>query len=165
MIAPRSFSLLLSLPVAAIGIVLILCAAPVPRATAGGDTDTRIVDCLLPGQIRSGPGGAPVLGPRHMQKLSISECQTRGGEYTVPVAKPAPPPTPPVRTREDLQIVNCLLPAQLRQLGKKATYIKTFRPVRIARWDCRGRGGQSVTAARYKTAQAEWQAAVARSKK
>jgi hypothetical protein len=57
------------------------------------------------------------------------------------------------------------LPAQLRQLGKKATYIKTLRPLRIARWDCRSRGGQSVTAARYKSAQVEWQAAVAKSKK
>jgi hypothetical protein len=164
MLAPRSLTLL-SLSAVALGIVLALCATSVPRAQAGGDTDARIVDCLLPGQIRPGPSGAPVLGPRHMQKLSISECQTRGGEYTVPVAKPAQPAPAPTRTREDLQIVNCLLPAQLRQLGKKATYIKTLRPLRIARWDCRGRGGQSVTAARYKSAQAEWQAAVANSKK
>lgn len=121
-----------------------------------------MVECLLPGQIRNGANGVPTMGPRRVARLTAAECQVRGGEYTVAVVK-TPPPV--VRKPEDLVVVNCLLPAQLRRVGTKASYVKVLKPARLARWDCKARGGESVTAARYKSAQATWNAAVARSKK
>lgn len=142
--------------------LVLAVAASAPLTARAAGSEPAMVDCLLPGQIRRGPGGAPVLGPRRSARLSAQECRTRGGEYTVAVTRPVPPAAP-ARSREDLQIVRCLLPTQLRQLGRKATYVKTYRPLRLPRWDCRGRGGQAVTAARYQAAQAQWQAALAKS--
>lgn len=138
-------------------------AAPLPTRASTKTASQPLVECLLPGQVRSGANGVPTMGPRRIARLTPAECQVRGGEYTVPVAKTPVPAT--ARKPEDLVIVNCLLPAQLRQLGSKASYVKVLKPMRLPRWDCKARGGESVTAARYKSAQANWTAAVARSKK
>lgn len=145
------------------GMAMLGFSAPMPARASTKVANPPTVECLLPGQVRSGANGVPTMGPRRIARLTPAECQVRGGEYTVPVAKaPAPPAT---RKPEDLVIVNCLLPAQLRQLGAKASYVKVLKPMRLPRWDCKARGGESVTAARYKSAQATWTAAVARSKK
>lgn len=159
---PVRFSLrsVTALTVAALG--LLSWSAPPPAQASAKTASQPLVECLLPGQVRSGANGVPTMGPRRIARVSAAECQVRGGEYTVPVVK-APPPV--VRKPEDLVVVNCLLPAQLRQLGAKASYVKVLKPVRIARWDCKARGGESVTTARYKSAQTTWNAAVARSKK
>jgi uncharacterized protein len=45
--------------------------------------------------------------------------------------------------REDLEIVDCLLPGQVRQLGK-TTYLTQRRPTRTTAADCRIRGGEYV---------------------
>lgn len=46
-------------------------------------------------------------------------------------------------TRQDLEIVDCLLPGQVRQLGN-ATYLTQRRPTRTTTSDCRIRGGEYV---------------------
>ncbi|MFT3807027.1 hypothetical protein [Arenimonas sp.] len=147
---------------ALVGLAAMALSAPMPAQASAKVATQPLVECLLPGQVRTGANGVPTMGPRRIARLTAAECQVRGGEYTVAVAK-APPPA--ARKPEDLVIVNCLLPAQLRQLGSKASYVKVLRPMRLARWDCKARGGESVTAARYQSAQANWTAAVARSKK
>jgi hypothetical protein len=45
--------------------------------------------------------------------------------------------------REDLEIVDCLLPGQVRQLGN-ATYLTARRPTHTTASDCRIRGGEYV---------------------
>lgn len=58
---------------------------------------------------------------------------------------------------EDLYIVDCLLPGQLRQLGN-TSYMTPRRPVRTTAQDCRIRGGEYVAYDRadYKTALKIW---------
>ena len=59
----------------------------------------------------------------------------------------------------DLDIVECLLPGQVRQLGK-STYLTQRRPTRTTTEDCRIRGGEYVAIDRadYKTALRYWMA-------
>jgi len=45
---------------------------------------------------------------------------------------------------DDLLIVDCLLPGQVRQLGAQATYVTARRPARIPAIDCRIKGGEYV---------------------
>jgi len=47
-------------------------------------------------------------------------------------------------TVADLQVVDCLLPGQVRQLGNKASYITARRPTNTTAADCRIRGGEYV---------------------
>ncbi len=58
---------------------------------------------------------------------------------------------------QDLYIVDCLLPGQLRQLGG-TTYMTPRRPVRTTAGDCRIRGGEytAYDRADYKTALKVW---------
>ncbi len=58
-----------------------------------------------------------------------------------------------------LQIVDCLLPGQIRQLGQSFTYVTTRRPVRTTAADCELRGGEYVAfdRANYATALKTWQ--------
>jgi uncharacterized protein len=62
--------------------------------------------------------------------------------------------------RQDLEIVDCLLPGQVRQLGQM-TYVSQRRPVRTTAADCRIRGGEYVAYDRadYKSALHVWMAA------
>ena len=45
------------------------------------------------------------------------------------------------RTVEDLRIVDCLLPGQLHQLGRRSPYLTARRPIRTTAVDCEIRGG------------------------
>ena len=45
---------------------------------------------------------------------------------------------------EDLMIVDCLLPGQIRKLGQRATYLTARRPVKTTAFECRVRGGEYV---------------------
>jgi hypothetical protein len=62
-------------------------------------------------------------------------------------AKPTPKDqaaaTQGVVRREDLEIVDCLLPGQVRQLGN-STYLTQRRPIRTTTSECRIRGGEYV---------------------
>ena len=67
-------------------------------------------------------------------------------------------PTPPPRNAQDLQVVDCLPPGQVRQLGRQQTYVSRRRPVRTTALDCGIRGGEYVAYDRadYRTALHVW---------
>jgi uncharacterized caspase-like protein len=69
----------------------------------------------------------------------------------------AAPPSQTVVRREDLEIVDCLLPGQVRQLGSM-TYLSPRRPTHTTASDCRIRGGEYVAFDRadLKSALAVW---------
>ena len=59
---------------------------------------------------------------------------------------PPPPPPPPHAAgsgrADDLLVVDCLLPGQVRQLGSRVTYLTARRAVKTAARDCQIRGGE-----------------------
>lgn len=59
---------------------------------------------------------------------------------------------------EDLLIVDCLLPGQVRKLGAQATFMSARRPIRTTQADCQIRGGEYVSydRANYQTALQVW---------
>lgn len=62
------------------------------------------------------------------------------------------------RNPEDLLIVDCLLPGQIRKLGRQATFMGARRPIRTTQADCEIRGGEytSYDRANYQTALKVW---------
>lgn len=60
---------------------------------------------------------------------------------------------------DDLLIVDCMLPGQVRQLGTQLTYLSARRPIQTTRQDCAIRGGEYVAYDRadYGTALGVWQ--------
>ena len=65
---------------------------------------------------------------------------------------------PQMRNPEDMLIVDCLLPGQVRKLGKQASFMSARRPVRTTQADCEIRGGEYVSydRANYQTALKVW---------
>lgn len=63
-----------------------------------------------------------------------------------------------VRNPEDLLIVDCLLPGQVRRLGSHASFMSARRPLRTTQADCEIRGGEYVSydRANYQTALKVW---------
>lgn len=59
---------------------------------------------------------------------------------------------------QDLQVVDCLLPGQTRQLGRQVSYLSRRRPIRTTAFDCAIRGGEYVAYDRadYQTALRVW---------
>ncbi|MCB1561921.1 MAG: caspase family protein [Xanthomonadales bacterium] len=72
-----------------------------------------------------------------------------------PAAEPA---YAAVRNAEDLMIVDCLLPGQVRRLGRQAQFMSARRPIRTTQADCEIRGGEYVAfdRANYQTALRVW---------
>jgi hypothetical protein len=74
------------------------------------------------------------------------------------------PPSADAATRVDkvqvdeLYVVDCLLPGQIRQLGGSMTYLSARRPIRTTAKDCEIRGGEYVAfdRANYATALKTW---------
>lgn len=63
------------------------------------------------------------------------------------------------RNPEDLLVVDCLLPGQVRKLGASSMFMSGRRPVRTTQADCEIRGGEYVASdrANYQTALKVWQ--------
>jgi TPR repeat protein/uncharacterized caspase-like protein len=61
-------------------------------------------------------------------------------------------------TADDLLVVDCLLPGQVRQLGSRLTYMTARRPIQTTVHDCQVRGGEYVAydRATYASALAIW---------
>ena len=72
----------------------------------------------------------------------------------------APSPAAPnsAQRGDDLLVVDCLLPPQIRQLGERVTYATPPRPAKTSAQDCRRRGGEYVSndRANYATALKIW---------
>ena len=62
------------------------------------------------------------------------------------------------RNPEDLLIVDCLLPGQVRKLGRSTSFMSARRPIRTTQSDCEIRGGEYVSydRANYETALKVW---------
>lgn len=73
-------------------------------------------------------------------------------------ALPAEQSRASVRNPEDLLIVDCLLPGQVRKLGGMSQFMTARRPVRTTQADCEIRGGEYVSydRANYETALKVW---------
>ncbi|MEO6173369.1 MAG: caspase family protein [Arenimonas sp.] len=73
-------------------------------------------------------------------------------------ALPVTPARAAVKNAEDLFIVDCLLPGQIRSLGRVATYMSARRPIRASQAECQIRGGEYVSydRANYQTALKVW---------
>ncbi len=73
-------------------------------------------------------------------------------------AMPVQPARAAVKNAEDLFIVDCLLPGQIRSLGRVATYMSARRPIRASQAECQIRGGEYVSfdRANYQTALKVW---------
>jgi hypothetical protein len=86
--------------------------------------------------------------------LLITSCATPSSQKDIAAT------TKGLLTRQDLEIVDCLLPGQVRQLGT-LTYLTQRRPVHTTASDCRLRGGEYVAydRANLKTALVVWLAA------
>lgn len=67
-------------------------------------------------------------------------------------------PVASVRNPEDLLIVDCLLPGQVRKLGRVSQFMTARRPIRTTQADCEIRGGEftSYDRANYQTALQVW---------
>ena len=63
-----------------------------------------------------------------------------------------------LKNAEDMLIVDCLLPGQIRSLGRQATFMSARRPIRTSQADCQIRGGEYVSydRANYQTALKVW---------
>lgn len=59
---------------------------------------------------------------------------------------------------DDFRVVDCLLPGQIRRLGRKMTYVSRRRAIKATASDCEIRGGEHVAydRANYKTALKVW---------
>lgn len=70
----------------------------------------------------------------------------------------APSAKAKVRNAEDLMVVDCLLPGQVRKLGAGASFMTARRPIRTTQSDCEIRGGEYVAydRANYQTALKVW---------
>ena len=71
---------------------------------------------------------------------------------------PPPAHAQTVRNAEDLLVVDCLLPGQIRRLGAQAVFMSARRPIRTTQADCQIRGGEYVSydRANYQTALKVW---------
>lgn len=65
---------------------------------------------------------------------------------------------PAGRNANDLLIIDCLLPPQVKKLGQQASYLSSRRPIKTTAADCEIRGGEYVSfdRANYKTALLAW---------
>lgn len=73
-------------PRAAAAILALALAAPA-AAQGTGTTPTldgnMVVDCLLPGAVRKLGANVTYLTPRKVAKVTVKECEVRGGEYVL----------------------------------------------------------------------------------
>lgn len=100
------------------------------------------------------------------QKVPIRQASCAGlaalGAALLVLAPPAPATSSEPsraaadRRAEQLLVVDCLLPGQVRTLGTRTTYLSARRPARLPARDCQIRGGEYVTYDR-----ADWRSALA----
>ena len=75
-----------------------------------------------------------------------------------PTKEPTQVAATPARRPEDLYVIDCLLPAQIRKLGRSMTYLAPRRAIKTSSVDCEIRGGEYVAYDRsdYATALRVW---------
>src|SRR5215831_6716854 len=83
--------------------------------------------------------GVGLMGPI----VLIAGCASGGGAAKAPEAKSGGP-APSGKTAEQLYVVDCLLPAQIRKLGAGLTFLGPRRAIKTTARDCEIRGGEYV---------------------
>ncbi|HVL00445.1 MAG TPA: hypothetical protein VM553_11570, partial [Dongiaceae bacterium] len=99
-----------------------------------------------------------------MQRLNLKASGFALGFFSVWLAACASSPTgssadaPASKNADDLMIIDCLLPGQVKKLGANATYLSARRPIKTTATDCEIRGGEYVSFDRadYATALKIW---------
>ena len=112
----------------------------------------RIVDRGLDSRVNATPFGRKAWPGRWLGGIAACALVVIGGW---PGAQPV---RASVRNPEDLMIVDCLLPGQVRKLGRQAQFMSARRPIRTTQADCEIRGGEYVAfdRANYQTALKVW---------
>jgi uncharacterized caspase-like protein len=87
--------------------------------------------------------------------LALVACQTGGG--SIDLVESGYVPAGAVRA-EDLLVVDCLLPGQVRKLGRSQVFMTPRRPIKTSASDCEIRGGEytAYDRANYRTALRVW---------
>lgn len=95
----------------------------------------------------------PLGHPLRLLTLLLAGCAAPGGSGSAAKEQVLPEKL----SRQDLEVVDCLLPGQVRMLGNR-TYLAPRRPTRTTAAECRIRGGEYVAFDRadYKTALKVW---------
>lgn len=90
---------------------------------------------------------------------SLAFSCSHGTSPSAPGSAPDPAGAPVAKDADDLLVVDCLLPGQVRKLGRKVTVLSPRRPVKTSAIDCEIRGGEYVAHDRadYRTALRVWQ--------
>ncbi|NPU95472.1 MAG: hypothetical protein HPY82_26560 [Gammaproteobacteria bacterium] len=102
-----------------------------------------------------------------IQRLNLKASGFTLGFLTVLLAACASPDTPSAssgaeapssKNADDLMIIDCLLPGQVKKLGSYTTYLTARRPIKTTATDCEIRGGEYVSYDRadYATALKIW---------
>jgi TPR repeat protein/uncharacterized caspase-like protein len=83
----------------------------------------------------------------------LSACATQ-----TDTAQPTAAPATESKNPDDLMIIDCLLPGQVKKLGTYTTYLTARRPIKTTATDCEIRGGEYVSFDRadYATALKIW---------
>jgi uncharacterized caspase-like protein len=90
--------------------------------------------------------------------LGLVSTACAGGSGQPPDPALAALDVPTMGNPDELLIVDCLLPAQVKKLGSQLTYLAPRRPVKTSASDCEIRGGEYVAydRANYQTALQVW---------
>jgi len=88
---------------------------------------------------------------------AFSVCMSQTSSVRAPEQHSSAPSAPPAGRAEDLFVVDCLLPGQIRKLGRM-TFLTSRRPVKTSAQDCESKGGEYVAYDRtdYRTALHVW---------
>ena len=97
--------------------------------------------------------GLGLIGPM----VLLAGCASGGGGAKAPEPRPGGPAASS-RTADQLYVVDCLLPAQIRKLGRNLTFLGPRRAIKTSAQDCEIRGGEYVAYDRadYATALRVW---------
>jgi len=97
--------------------------------------------------------GVRLIGPI----VLLVGCAAAGGGPNASASKPGGPMVSRQST-DQLNVVDCLLPAQIRKLGSNLTFLGPRRAVKTSARDCEIRGGEYVSYDRadYATALRVW---------
>src|SRR4029453_14401602 len=110
--------------------------------------------------FRTGPSFTYCLSTWGPFLLSISLLFSVSGCSTVNETAQSTPElsASPARSADELFVVDCLLPGQVKKLGRSMTYLTPRRPIKTSAQDCGIRGGEYVAYDRsdYATALKVW---------
>ena len=76
--------------------------------------------------------------------LAVAGCRPPSLSGQAPDQPPSPSSSAVPGRAETLLVVDCLLPGQVRKLGRQMTFLTARRPIKTSAQDCEIRGGEYV---------------------